>query len=574
MEILHILALQRLSGIGPKLLNKILSTESITAPSTPSDLLEIFKVANSVSGKIPVPSIENAVKGWTQAQEILKISKENNIRVISRDSPEYPKFLSRIPDPPALLHVKGNIELLNKDCVAVVGTRTPSELGIIKAEKISFLLSKEGYVVVSGLANGIDSAAHLGALNAGGFTIAVLSHGLDTVYPRENEKLADQILKNNGVLVSEHPWGTKINKSNLVSRDRIQSGLSLGVFVVETKEKGGTMHTVEFCKNQNRTLVVLRPYDEFVPDLKVSGNKKLISDKLADFYFKENEDLNSIKVRMESIKKETFKDNFLSYFNSSFENFFHSDAKNSINVCSNRNSGVESKKKLWSDFCHQYNVLEKSVPLFETEGLLINTYNYGNKSKKRKVLKRSKDMESLIINEAKRVVVDFHKEMKSGYRKVSSSFDNESFGIYDGLLYIMLSKEGDTVIPLYIGKCDKFDKNHNLSENFKNVEKNKGQFCGWGYNKGCHLGDLSSYLFDYDNSPSSTLKYEKWVNVLFKSGFSAKPELKEQIFIWVVAWNKENVGPWKEFGPISLEFLESLLIGIVNDIFPNTLLRD
>lgn len=574
MEILHILALQRFPGIGPKLLNRILSTENLTAPSTPSDLLEIIKVANSFSGKIPVPSIEDAVKGWTQAQEILKTSKENNIRVISRDSPEYPKLLSRIPDPPALLHVKGNIELLNKDCVAVVGTRTPSELGIIKAEEISYLLSKEGYVVVSGLASGIDSAAHLGALNAGGFTIAVLSHGLDTVYPRENEKLADQILKSKGVLVSEHPWGTKINKSNLVARDRIQSGLSLGVFVVETKEKGGTMHTVEFCKNQNRTLVVLLPYDEFVPDLKVSGNKKLISEKLADFYFKEKKDLHSIKVKMEFTKKGTSKDDFLSYLHSSFEKHSHSDDENDVDVFSNGNNFVESKKKLWSDFCHQYKVLENAVPLFETEGLLVNTFNYGNKSKKRKMLKRSKDMDSLIISEAKKVVLDYYKEMKSGYGKVSPSFDNENFGIYYGLLYIMLSKIDNVVVPLHIGKCDKFDKNHDLSEDFKNIEKSKGNFCGWGYNKGCHLGDLSSYLFDYENSSNTSQKYEKWANVLFKSGSSTKPELKEKVFIWVTAWNKENVGPWKEFGPISLEFLESLLIGVADNTFPNTLLRD
>lgn len=574
MEILHILALQRLPGIGPKLLNRILSTEKLTAPSTPSDLLEIVKMANSFSGKIPVPSIEDAVKGWTQAQEILKISKENNIRVISRESPEYPKLLSRIPDPPALLHIKGNIELLNKDCVAVVGTRTPSELGIIKAEEISYFLSNEGYVVVSGLASGIDSAAHLGALNAGGFTIAVLSHGLDTVYPRENEKLADQILKSKGVLVSEHPWGTKINKSNLVARDRIQSGLSLGVFVVETKEKGGTMHTVEFCKNQNRTLIVLRPYNEFVPDLKVSGNKKLISEKLADFYFKEKEDLRSIKVRMELTKKEAFEDNSLFHLYSSFEKLSNSDAKKDFNLCSNINNSVESKKKFWSDFCHQYKILENAVPLFETEGLFVNTLNYGNKPKKRKVLKRSKDMESLIINEAKKIVVDFYKETKNSYGRVSPSFDNENFGIYDGLIYILFYKKDDTVVPLYIEKCDKFDKNRNLSENFKNIEKNKGIFCRWGYNKGCHLGDLSSYLFDSDNSPNSRQKYKIWANVLFKSGSSPKPELKEQVFIWVTAWNKENMGPWKDFGPISLEFLESLLIGIADNTFPNTLLRD
>jgi DNA processing protein len=569
MEPLHILALQKLPGIGSKSIDKIISMENIIALSNPSDLIEIIKMANSSFGKIPVPSIDDVVKGWEQAEEILKISKEKGIVIISRGCSEYPKYLSKIPDPPALLHVKGDIKLLNKDCIAIVGTRTPSELGIIKAREIGCLFSKEGYVVVSGLASGIDSAAHLGALNANGLTIAVLSHGLDTIYPRENEKLADQIIKSNGVLISEHPWGTKANKSDFVSRDRIQSGLSLGVVVVETKEKGGTMHTVEFCKNQNRALVVLQPYDEFVSDLKLSGNKKLISENLADFSLKGKEDLYPIKVKMELIKKELFKDNLQPtlYFSSKKTSFSESDTN--INLCSDKESSTD-KKKFWNDFCYQYKVLGNAVPLFETEDLFVNTFNYGSKSKKRKMLKRNKDVESLILTEAKKVIQDFHKETKSGYGKISPSFDNENFGIYEGLLYIMFCIKDNDVVPLYIGKCNKFDKNFDLSESFKKIERNKDYFCEWSYNKGCYLDNLSSYLFNYENNPH---KYERWANTLFKSEFSGRPELKEQVFIWVTAWNKENVGPWKEFGSISLEFLESSLIGIANTIFQNTLLN-
>jgi len=109
---------------------------------------------------------------------------------------------------------------------------------------------KKGFTIVSGLAKGVDTGAHEGALKSNGFTIAVLAHGLQTIYPAENRNLASRILNQNGTLISEYPWYTSLLPRYLVERDRIQSGMSRGVMVIETGVKGGTMHTVKNCKNK------------------------------------------------------------------------------------------------------------------------------------------------------------------------------------------------------------------------------------------------------------------------------------------------------------------------------------
>ena len=145
-------------------------------------------------------------------------------------------------------------------------------------------------MVVSGLAAGIDTAAHEGTLNAKGKTIAVLAHGLHTIYPGENKKLAERILENNGTLISEYSWGKNSTKGSFIARDRIQSGLSTGVLVIETKEKGGTMHTVQYCNKQGRVLMVLEPPGGSNLIENYSGNLKLIRDGEADFILKCDED--------------------------------------------------------------------------------------------------------------------------------------------------------------------------------------------------------------------------------------------------------------------------------------------
>jgi DNA processing protein len=306
MKPISILALTQIQGVGIKTVEKILTLTDILEPTCPHDLIEVLKKANVEFGRIKVPDLQDAKKGWDQAHEILKLSQEQNIKIISRESSHYPECLSMIADPPVLLHVKGNIDALNKDSIAIVGTRKPSDFGKTHAKKIAGLFAKEGYVVVSGLAEGIDSAAHMGALETNGLTVAVLAHGLDSVYPYNNRKLADTIIKNNGALVSEYPFGTKIFRSSFVERDRIQSGLSLGVFVIETGIKGGTMHTVGFCEKQKRVLIVMQHPRDLLIASKQCGNTQLITDNRANIVFENDGDVNLAKEMMQKKKEGLF----------------------------------------------------------------------------------------------------------------------------------------------------------------------------------------------------------------------------------------------------------------------------
>lgn len=167
----------------------------------------------------------------------------------------YPKRLKRIPDAPVLIYAKGNLNCLNdQKLVAIVGTRKPSEYGSTCSHLFGKNFAERGIVVVSGLAKGIDTLAHKGCIEVNGKTIAVLAQGLDTpIYPKENRPLADKIIAAGGCLLSEYGLGVRGRPNYFVERNRIQSGVSDGVAVIETDVKGGTMHTVDFCLKSKKT---------------------------------------------------------------------------------------------------------------------------------------------------------------------------------------------------------------------------------------------------------------------------------------------------------------------------------
>lgn len=185
---------------------------------------------------------------------------ETGVRVVPLRSHQYPRLLRRIPDPPPLLFVRGSLEALGESrAVAVVGTREPSERGREVAFKVAKHFASCGFTIISGLAQGIDTSAHLGALEAGGRTVAVLGTAADRIYPAVNAALAQCILAQGGALVSEHAPDEHGGKAAFVRRDRIQSGLSLGVVAVQTDVTGGTMHTVGFAEQHGRLLLAPRP---------------------------------------------------------------------------------------------------------------------------------------------------------------------------------------------------------------------------------------------------------------------------------------------------------------------------
>jgi DNA processing protein len=173
--------------------------------------------------------------------------------ILVLDDGVYPTLLREIYDPPVVLYVKGEwSESLEKPCVAIVGSRRCSTYGQNAALMLSRELAQRGVTIVSGLARGIDAAAHRGALEAGGRTVAVMGTGLDQIYPRDHKKLAEEILENKGALVSQFPLGTPPVSENFPYRNRVISGLSLGVVVIEAAENSGSLITARLAMEQNR----------------------------------------------------------------------------------------------------------------------------------------------------------------------------------------------------------------------------------------------------------------------------------------------------------------------------------
>jgi DNA processing protein len=171
---------------------------------------------------------------------------------LTREDEAYPRRLLEIYDPPAVLWIRGNAEMLARPGIAVVGTRQPSPYGSGMAEMLARDLANRGLVIFSGMARGVDSAAHKGTLDAGGKTVAVWGTGIDVVYPKENKKLAERIVESGGTIVSEFPLGTFPAPQNFPLRNRILSGMSIGVLVVEAGEYSGTRITARCAMEQNR----------------------------------------------------------------------------------------------------------------------------------------------------------------------------------------------------------------------------------------------------------------------------------------------------------------------------------
>ena len=181
----------------------------------------------------------------------LELVKKNDACIITLFDEGYPKNLKEVHDPPILLYIKGKLLPGDTAAVALVGSRRSSVYGGITCERLSMELAARGITIVSGLARGIDSAAHRGALKAKGRTIAVLGSGLADIYPPENAKLAGEIAKN-GAVISEFAMETPPHKQNFPRRNRIISGLSWGVVVVEAAERSGSLITADFALEQGR----------------------------------------------------------------------------------------------------------------------------------------------------------------------------------------------------------------------------------------------------------------------------------------------------------------------------------
>lgn len=174
-------------------------------------------------------------------------------RIVTPVDAEYPEPLSKIYDPPLALYIRGTLERTDRHAIGMVGTRHATHYGLSIADKLAYQLGKVGFTVVSGLARGIDTAAHRGALKAGGRTIAVIGSALDRLYPPENEKLAEEIVQH-GAVISEYTLGREPDRTTFPYRNRVISGLSMGVVVVEAGATSGALHTVDQALEQGRTV--------------------------------------------------------------------------------------------------------------------------------------------------------------------------------------------------------------------------------------------------------------------------------------------------------------------------------
>lgn len=189
------------------------------------------------------------------AGQIQKVSSQYGISYCTITDKEYPAELKAIGHAPAVIYYKGNIEIVNQyKNLAVIGSRNISQMGIKFAYDTGKSVGEAGLNLVNGLALGCDTQALKGALEAGGRCVAILPCGLEQIQPKSNIALAGEILAKGGCLLSEYPVGTKLQKYQYVERDRLQSGISQGVLVIEAEEKSGTMHTVDFALKQYKRL--------------------------------------------------------------------------------------------------------------------------------------------------------------------------------------------------------------------------------------------------------------------------------------------------------------------------------
>lgn len=282
-----ILTLQQLDGIGNKTIFKIADTVNKTVLGI-EELCQFWKTLKGK--KLESIDTEKLEKAYEKALHILSECKKEDVGIISYYENDYPEILRHCKnedgrlDPPILLYYRGNIKALEHPGIAVIGTREPTLNGEKAGIFFSGEFAKRGYNIVSGLAIGCDTTGHQGALAVGGITTAFLANGLDwdSIYPKENLELAKEIVNKGGLLLSEYPVGQSCGRYGLVARDRLQAGLSYATVVVQTGEKGGTMHAVNATIKSGKPLFAVEyKKNEDRTHSKVQGNIKLISEQKA-----------------------------------------------------------------------------------------------------------------------------------------------------------------------------------------------------------------------------------------------------------------------------------------------------
>jgi DNA processing protein len=245
------LALSLISGLGNEGSRRLLQHFGLPA--------NIFAAPSHALRQVVKPDIAEAISQGVSDAALAPVSawlEDQNNHIITLADAEFPQALLNIPDPPILLYVKGRLELLNRPAFAIVGSRNATAQGIRNAEAFGQALSEAGLAIASGMAHGIDAAAHRGGLLGKSSSIAVVGTGLDKIYPAANKELAYQLAKE-GAIVSEFPLGTPPLAANFPRRNRIISGLSLGALVVECSLQSGSLITARMALEQGREVFAI-----------------------------------------------------------------------------------------------------------------------------------------------------------------------------------------------------------------------------------------------------------------------------------------------------------------------------
>ncbi len=254
------LTLLNLPGWGTVSVRKLLTKKSIHSLEDPQEILSSIQELSLANKRIKVPKISEIEHALVVAKDICDQCSSLGIHIISEDSHFYPRGLCiKNSSQPLILYAMGNVELLNHNKImAVVGTRQPDKWVYQSIKKIGSRCAEKDIAVLSGLAIGCDTSAHLGCLESGGKAIGVLGCGLDEIYPHKSKSLADSIINSGGCLVSEYAPGSKVKKFQLVARDKLQASMADSVIVGQTKIDGGSMHAAKFSiKNLSRPVAVL-----------------------------------------------------------------------------------------------------------------------------------------------------------------------------------------------------------------------------------------------------------------------------------------------------------------------------
>ena len=303
----QILTLTFLKGIGPKKILSIGTTINDRELHVDSyeGLHEVMK--GMKDKKIQNVSLDDLNAAYRDARKTIEYSESKGIGLLGYYDEEFPQNLRNTIneegklDPPLLLWYRGDLSVLSTTGLAVIGTREPTKVGAAGGEYLAGEFAKRGLNIISGLAIGCDTCGHKGALKVGGKTTAILANGLDhdSIYPEENQDLAEEIVNSGGLLLSEYRIGTTVNRYNLVARDRLQAGLASATLIIQTGVKGGTMHAANATLMANKDLFVMLFKDEGTNNHeKCLGNAYLI--KKGAKYIKGSDNIDSIS---ENIKK-------------------------------------------------------------------------------------------------------------------------------------------------------------------------------------------------------------------------------------------------------------------------------